>query len=143
MSDPTPCCDGTADSNARHGIQPLAAKSGRPPVDPEIRRLIIRLAGENPDWGYRRTHGELGRLGHKLAASTVWKILRTAGIDRTRDRTGPTWSEFLRSQTEAIIATDFACVDTAFLRRFHVLFVIEHATRRVHLAGITTNPTGP
>ena len=128
---------------ARHWTQPPAATTGRPPIDPELRRLIIRPAGENPDWGYRRTPGELGRPGHKLAASTVEKILRTAGIDPTRNRTGPSWSEFLRSQAKAIIATDFACVDTSFLRRFHVLFVIEHATRRVHLAGITTNPTGP
>ena len=73
----------------------------------------------------------------------MWKILRAAGIDPTRDRTGPTWSAFIKSQSKAIIATDFACVDTALLRRFHVLFVIEHATRRVRLAGITTNPTGP
>jgi len=86
---------------------------------------------------------KLGRLGHKLAASTVWKIRRTAGIDATRDRTGPSWSEFLRSQANADMATDVACVDTALLRRFQVLFVIEHTTRRVHLAGITTNPTGP
>jgi len=93
--------------------------------------------------GYRRVHGELQRLGHTIAASTIWKILRTAGIDPTRDRTGPTWAQFIRSQAKAIIATDFACVDTALLKRLHVLFVIEHATRRVHLAGITTNPTGP
>ena len=65
------------------------------------------------------------------------KILRKAGIDPTRDRTGPSWSAFLRSQAKAIIATDFACIDTALLKRIHVLFVIEHATRRVHLAGIT------
>jgi len=105
--------------------------------------LVIRLAGENPDWGYRRIHGELTRLGHRVAASTVWRILRAAGIDPTRDRTGPTWIEFIRSQAEGIIATDFACVDTATLRRFHVLFVTEISTRRVHLAGITANPTGP
>jgi putative transposase len=128
---------------ARHWTQPPRPKAGRPPIDPELRRLIIRLAGENPTWGYRRIHGELMRLGHKLAASTIWKILRSAGIDPTRDRTGPSWSEFIKSQSEAIIATDFACVDTALLRRFHVLFVIEINTRRVHLAGITTNPTGP
>jgi len=126
----------------RHWTQPPARTSGRPPVDPDIRRLAIRLAGENPDWGYRRVHGELGRLGHHVAASTVWKILRAAGIDPTRDRTGPTWMEFIRSQAAGIIATDFACVDTAMLRRFHVLFVIEVHTRRVHLVGITTNPTG-
>ena len=77
------------------------------------------------------------RLPHQLAASTMGKILRKAGIDPTRDRTGPSWSAFLRSQAKAIIATDFACIDTALLKRIHVLFVIEHATRRVHLAGIT------
>ena len=128
---------------ARHWTQPPTPITGRPPIDPTIRRLIIRLAGENPNWGYRRIHGELLRLGHTIAASTVWKILRTAGIDPTRDRTGPSWSAFLRSQAKAIIATDFACIDTALLRRFHVLFVIEHNTRRIHPAGITTNPTGP
>ncbi len=128
---------------ARHWTQPPTATPGRPPIDPELRRLVIRLARENPTWGYRRIHGELRRLGHSVAASTVWKILRNAGIDPSRDRTGPSWSEFIRSQAKAIVATDFACVDTAFLRRFHVLFVIEIGSRRVHLAGITTNPTGP
>jgi putative transposase len=128
----------------RPALDPTASlPRGRPSIDPELRRLIIRVAGENPNWGYRRIHGELSRLGHAIAASTVWKILRTAGIDPTRDRTGPSWYAFLRSQAKAIIATDFACVDTALLKRFHVMFVIEHNTRRVHLAGITTNPTGP
>jgi len=122
---------------ARRWTQPPTARPGRPPVDPELRSLIIRLARENPRWGYRRVHGELQRLGLAVAASTVWKILRAAGIDPSRDRTGPSWSEFIRSQAKAVIATDFACVDTALLRRFHVLFVIEVATRRVHLAGIT------
>jgi putative transposase len=128
---------------ARHWAQPPTAIPGRPPIDPELRRVVIRLARENPAWGYRRVHGELIRLGHQVAASTVWKILRTAGINPTRDRTGPSWSEFIRSQAKGILATDFVCVDTALLRRFHVLFVIEIATRRVHLAGTTTNPTGP
>lgn len=128
---------------ARHWTQPPARTPGRPPIDPELRRLIVCLAGENPRWGYRRVHGELHRLGHQVAASTVWKILRAAGIDPVRDRTGPTWVEFIRSQAAGIVATDFACVDTALLRRFHVMFVIEVHTRRVHLAGITSNPTGP
>lgn len=128
---------------ARHWTQPPTATLGRPPVDPELRRLVIRLARENPAWGYRRVHGELLRLGHRVAASTVWKVLRAAGIDPTANRTGPSWAQFVRSQAQAIVATDFACVDTALLRRFHVLFVIEIATRQVHLAGITTNPTGP
>jgi putative transposase len=127
---------------ARRWTQPPTPR-GRPPIDPELKRLIIRLARENPTWGYRRMHGELMRLGHKLAASTIWKILRGAGINPTRNRTGPSWSEFIRSQSKASIATDSACVDTALLHRFHVLFVTEHETRKVHLAGITTNPTGP
>ncbi|NCG22634.1 MAG: hypothetical protein GWP47_00665 [Actinobacteria bacterium] len=120
--------------------QPPNKPRGRPPIDAQIRRLTIRIAHENPNWGYRRIHGELHRLGHSIAASTVWKILKAAGINPTRDRTGPTWSGFIRSQSKAIIATDVACVDTALLRRLHVLFVIEHATRRVHLVGITANP---
>lgn len=128
---------------ASHWTQPPTAPSGRPPIDPELRRLVIRLARENPTWGYRRIQGELLRLGHSVAASTVWKVLRATGIDPSRDRTGPSWSEFIRSQARAIVATDLACVDTALLRRFHVLFVIEIGTRRVHLAGVTTNPTGP
>ena len=127
----------------RYWTQPPAPPRGRPLIDPQLRRLTIRLANENPNWGYRRIHGELHRLGHTIAASTIWKILRAAGIDPTRDRTGPTWSQFIRSQAKGILATDFACVDTVLLKRFHVLFVIEHATRRVHLAGITANPTGP
>ena len=97
---------------ARHWTQPPTAKPGRPPIDLELRKLIIRLARDNPNWGYRRIHGELARLGHRIAASTVWRILRTAGIDPSRDRTGPTWMEFIRSQAAGIIATDFACVDT-------------------------------
>lgn len=72
---------------ARHWTQPSTSPQGRPPIDPELRRLAIRLARENPTWGYRRVHGELARLGHTVAASTVWKILRAAGIDPTQDRT--------------------------------------------------------
>lgn len=102
----------------------------------------MRLARENPTWGYRRVHGEQSRLGYPVAASTVWKILRAAGIDPAPNRTGPSWAEFIRSQAKAIIATDFCCVDTVGLRRLHVLFLIELDTRRVHLAGITANPTG-
>ena len=109
--------------------RPRTPASGHPPRQPESQLGVP---------AYPRG---LARLGHKLAASTVWKILRAAGIDPTRDRTGPSWSEFIHSQSKAVLATDFACVDTALLRRFHVLFVIEVATRRVHLAGITTTPT--
>lgn len=104
---------------------------------------MIRLAGENPTWGYRRIHGELARLGQQMAASTVWKILRSAGIDATPNRTGPGWAESIRSQADAVVATDFFCVDTVTLQRLYVLFFIEVGTRRVHLAGITSRPTGP
>ncbi len=128
---------------ARHWTQPPTTTPGRPPIDPELRRLAIRIARENHTWGYRRVHGKLCRLGHGVAASTVWKILGGAGIDPHRDRTGPSRSEFIRVQAAGIIATDFACVDTALVRRFHVLFVIEIDSRRVHLAGITTIRTPP
>ncbi len=127
---------------AHHWTQPAAPKPGRPPLAGEIRELAVRLAGENPTWGYRRIHGELYRLGHKVAASSIWKILRTAGINPTPSSTGPTRMEFIRSQAKGIVATDFCCVDTVTLRRLHVLFFIELASRRVHLTGIITNPTG-
>jgi transposase InsO family protein len=127
---------------ARHWTQPPTTRLGRPPTAAELRRLVVRLATENPTWGYRRVHGELCRLGHRIAASTVWTIVRNAGIEPTPNRTGPTWAQFIRSQAKAIIATDFACVDTATLRRYYVLFFIEIDSRRVHLGGITTNPTG-
>ncbi len=127
---------------ARHWTQPPGPRIGRPPTPAEPRRLVLRLDTENPTWGYRRIHGEIRRLGHRLAASTVWKILRDAGREPTPNRTGPSWSEFIASQAHALVATDFFCVDTVTMRRFHVLFFIEIDTRRVHLAGITTNPTG-
>jgi len=127
---------------SRHWTQPPQPRAGRPPTPAELRRLALRLDSENPNWGYRRIHGEMHRLGHRIAASTVWKILRTAGREPTPNRTGPSWSEFIASQAHALVATDFFCVDTVTLRRFHVLFFIEADTRRVHLAGITTNPTG-
>jgi len=110
---------------ARHWTQPPATRTGRPPVDAQIRQLVIRLAGENPTWGYRRIHGEPARLGHRVAASTVWKILGGAGIDATPNRTGPGWADFIRSQADAVIATNFFCVDTVTLQRQYVLFFIE------------------
>jgi hypothetical protein len=128
---------------ARHWTYPPTTGRGRPPTLAEIRRLAIRIADENPTWGYRRVHGELCRIGHRIAASTVWTILRAAGIDPAPGRTGPRWSQFIRTQAKGIIATDFAYVDTATLHRFHVLFFIEIGSRRVHLGGTTTNPTGP
>ena len=115
---------------------------GRPPVAQPVRALVLRMARENPRWGYRRIQGELVGLGHRVAASTVWKILKDAGLDPAPRRAGPTWRQFLSAQAHAIVAIDFAHVDTVFLRRLYILVVIEHDRRRVHLAGITAHPTG-
>jgi transposase InsO family protein len=117
-------------------------RPGRPPTPSPIRTLVLRLARENPRWGYRRIQGELVGLGHPVAASTVWKILKDAGLDPAPRRAGPTWRQFLSAQAHAILAVDFAHVDTVFLRRLYILVVIEHDRRRVHLAGITAHPTG-
>jgi putative transposase len=117
-------------------------RPGRPSTIAETRAMIIRFAQENPTWGYRRIHGELARLGIKVAASTVWAILKKANIDPAPGRTSESWTTFLRTQAGGIVACDFFCVDTVMLRRYYVLFFIELQTRRVHLAGMTTNPTG-
>jgi len=116
--------------------------SGRPPTAAEVRELVVRLARENPSWGYRRVQGELVGLGIALAASTVWSILKEAGIEPAPRRVEPSRAEFLRQQAASILECDFLTVETLFLKRFYVLFFIELATRRVHLAGITTSPDG-
>jgi len=115
---------------------------GRPPTAAAIRKLVIRIATDNPAWGHRRAQGELVRLGHRIAASTVWQILHDAGIGPAPRRTGPTWKQFLTAQAHSIFAADFVHVDTVLLRRIYALIVIEHGTRHVHLAGITANPDG-
>jgi putative transposase len=117
-------------------------RPGRPPTAPPIRALVLRMARENPRWGYRRIQGELVGLGHSVAASTVWKIIRSTGLDPAPRRAGPTWRQFLAAQAGAILAIDFAHVDTVFLRRLYVLVVVEHGRRRVYIAGITAHPTG-
>jgi putative transposase len=118
-------------------------RSGRPATVAEIRELVVRLARENPSWGYRRIQGELVGLGVKLAASTVWAILKAEGIEPAPRRLEQSWAEFLRAQAASILECDFLTVDRLFLKRFYVLFFIEVGTRRVRLAGITTNPDGP
>ena len=92
--------------------------------------------------GYRRVHGELASLGYQIGASTIWTILHTAGIDPSTRRAGPSWTEFLRAQSHAILACDLFHVDTITLHRLYAFFVIEHATRRVHVLGVTAHPTG-
>jgi putative transposase len=117
-------------------------RPGRPSRPAAIRKLVIRMATENPTWGRRRVQGELVGLGHPIAASAVWQILHAAGIDPAPRRAGPTWKQFLTAQARGILAVDFVHVDTVLLRRIYALIVIEHATRRVHLAGLTANPGG-
>jgi putative transposase len=108
-----------------------------------IRSLILRLSTENPAWGYRRIHGELAGLGVTVAPSTVWEILPKAGIPPAPRRAGPTWSQFLRGQAEAILATDFFTVDLLNGTSAYVLAVIEHATRRIRILGVTSRPNDP
>lgn len=127
---------------ARHWTNPHKSR-GRPATPAELRRLVLRLDSENPTLGYRRITGEIVRLGHRIAPSTVWSILRKAGHEPSPQRTGPSRSEFIASQAKAMVATDFFTVDAVLLRRFYVLFVIEINSRRVHIAGITTSPDGP
>jgi len=117
-------------------------KTGRPATRRNIRALVLRLARENPDWGYRRIHGELAGLGVKVAASTVWEILKNAGINPAPRRTAPTWSLFLRSQAEVILACDFFTADLLDGARACVLAVIEHASGRIRILGVTLHPTG-
>jgi transposase InsO family protein len=94
------------------------------------------------DVGHRRVQGELVRLGHRIAASTVWQILHDAGIDPAPRRSGPTWKQFLTVQARGILAADFVHVDTVLLRRIYALIVIEHGSRRAHLVGVTAHPDG-
>jgi putative transposase len=125
---------------ARHWTQ-LHRPPGRPSTAASLRRLVIEMATNNPTWGYRRIHGELVGLGHRVGASTIWKILKAHDIDPAPEPSTVTWTQFLRSQ--AAVACDFAAVDTVMLRRYYLLFFIDVTSREVFFAGITTNPTGP
>ncbi len=115
-------------------------RAGRPPLDPEVRELILRLGRENARWGCVRIQGELRKLGIRVGATTIRSLLRRSGLGPAPRRSGPSWSEFLRGQAEGIWATDFFTVQTVWLRTLYVLFFIQLGSRRVHLAGVTADP---
>ena len=114
--------------------------TGRRPTRRSIRSLVLRLARENESWGYRRVHGELAVLGVTVAPSTVWQILKDAGIGPAPRRDGLGWAEFLRSQAQAILALDFFTADLLNGTKVYVLAVIEHGTRRIRILGATEHP---
>ena len=113
----------------RHWTYPH--RPGRPSIPVGTARLVVRLARENPTWGYRRIHGELVGMGIRLAPSSVWAIMKRYGIEPTPTRSGTTWAEFLRAEASTLLACDFFTVDTVLLRRLYVLFFIEHGSRKV------------
>jgi len=125
----------------RHWTYPKTAK-GRPPVPDDIQSLIVRLAAENPRWGYQRIKGELAGLGVRVSASSMGRILRAHGIHPAPRHTTTTWRAFLRSQASTIVACDFLTVDTVWRRQLYVLFFIELRSCRVWLVGVTDHPTG-
>jgi putative transposase len=125
----------------RQAARSRRGRTGRPATSRGIRALVLRLAQQNPEWGYRRIHSELAGLGVKVSASTVWEFLKKAGIDPAPRRSGPTWSQFLRSQTEVILTCDFFTADLLDGTQAYVLAVTEHLTRRIRVLGVTLHPT--
>ncbi len=117
-------------------------RPGRPAISGGIRELVLRVARENPRWGYQRIVGELAGVGVRVSATTVRTIVRQAGVPPAETRAGLCWREFLRAHAESMVACDFFTVETLWLGRLYVLFFIEFGSRRVHLAGCTRNPSG-
>jgi hypothetical protein len=115
---------------------------GLPAAAAAIRKLVIEMAKVNPTWGHRRIQGELHRLGHDIAPSTVWQIIHDAGLGSAPRRAGPSWRTFLRAQAKYIVAVDFVHIDTVLLQRLYALILIEHGARRTRLLGVTAHPTG-
>src|SRR5207302_10458169 len=111
-------------------------------LDPALVELVLRLARENPRWGYLRISGECAKLGVKVSGTSVRNILRRHGLGPAPRRSGPTWTEFLRSQASGVLACDFFTVETVGLTRMYVLFFIELDRRLVWLGGLTAHPTG-
>jgi putative transposase len=126
----------------RRWTYPHRRRPGRPPTGRELRELVLRLARENPGWGYQRIAGELLKLGFRISPSTVRRLLASAGLEPAPRRRAVSWPAFLRQQSASMLACDFFTVETVTLRRLYVLFFIELGSRRVHLAGCTTNPSG-
>jgi hypothetical protein len=115
-------------------------RPGRPPIDPEVRDLVLRIARENPRWGCIRIKGELHKLGIAVSVTTIRTLLRTSRLGPAPRRTGPSWTQFLRAQAHGVIACDFFTVETAWLRTLYVLLFIEVGSRRIHLSASTAHP---